>query len=96
MGQKRRRFSREFKAKVALEALREQAPVSAIAKRHGVHPNQVSQWKRELLDKAPELFGKASEVDEAALEAHTGPLYEKIGRLEVELAFLKKKHRELS
>ena len=43
-----------------------------------------------------QLFGKASEVDEAALEAHTGPLYEKIGRLEVELAFLKKKHRELS
>ena len=95
MGKQRRRFSREFKAKVALEALKEQDTVSAIAKRHEVHPNQVSQWKRELLDKAPELFGKASEIDESALEAHTSPLYEKIGRLEVELSFLKKKHRDL-
>lgn len=58
MAGKRRRFTPEFKARVALEALRERDSVQAIAARHELHPNQVSAWKRQLLDAVPEVFAK--------------------------------------
>ena len=53
---KRRRFTTEFKKRVALEALREQNTVQRIAERHGVHPNQVSTWKRQAVEGCPGLF----------------------------------------
>ncbi|WP_420634240.1 transposase [Candidatus Palauibacter sp.] len=56
MAGKRRRFTAEFKARVALEALRERDSVQAIARRHELHPNQVSTWKRQLLEGLPEVF----------------------------------------
>ena len=59
MARKRRRFTAEFKARVALEALQERDSVQAIAARHELHPNQVSAWKRQLLDAVPEVFAKA-------------------------------------
>ena len=55
MARKRRRFTPEFKARVALEALRERDSVQAIAARHELHPNQVSMWKRQLLEGLPEV-----------------------------------------
>ena len=55
----RRNHSPAFKAKVALEALREEQPVIAIAERFDLHPNQVTRWKRQLLEGAPEVFGEA-------------------------------------
>ena len=58
MARKRRRFTPEFKARVALEALQERDSVQAIATRHELHPNQVSAWKRQLLDAVPEVFTK--------------------------------------
>ena len=58
MARKRRRFTAEFKARVALEALQERASVQAIVARHELHPNQVSAWKRQLLDAVPEVFAK--------------------------------------
>ena len=56
MARKRRRFTPEFKARVALEALRERDSVQAIARRYELHPNQVSNWKRQLIDSVPEVF----------------------------------------
>ena len=92
MSGKRRRFSAQFKAKVALEALTERETIAALASRHGVHPNQISKWKQQLKEKAPELFGRGSgEVDPATFEKATAPLYEQIGRLKVEADFLRKK-----
>ncbi len=92
MPRKRRRFSAEFKAKVALAALTERETIAALASRYGVHPNQISKWKQQVKENAAELFGRGSgEVEPAALEKATSPLYEEIGRLKVEADFLRRK-----
>jgi transposase-like protein len=87
----RRRHSAEFKAKVALEAIRAQRTGNEIASAYGVHPVQVAQWKKQALDELPEVFAdrraKASQ-DEEALRAE---LYQQIGQLKVELDWVKKK-----
>ena len=87
----RRTFSPEFKAQVGLEALKGVEPVHTIAARHEVHPVQVSQWKREIQDQAKTLFeGKRGPQP---VSAHSAPdrLYGEIGRLKMELDWLKKK-----
>ena len=90
MSKKRRQHNPELKAKVALEALKGIEPVHAIAAKHEIHPVQVSQWKKELAERLPEVF--ARKPDAAAREDE---LYRKIGRLEMELDWLKKKAGEL-
>ena len=85
----RRKFSREFKAKVALEAIKAQETINQIATRHEVHPHQVTQWKQQLLRQAPAAFEQPVLVNEKdGLEEE---LYEQIGRLKMELEWLKKK-----
>lgn len=90
MTRKRRILGANFKAKVALAAARGDKTVSQLASQYGVHGNQVSAWKRRLLEEAGALFEdgrKSSKKDEASeLE-----LYEQIGRLKMELEWLKKK-----
>jgi transposase len=86
-------FNAEFKAKVALEALREQETLNQIASRYDVLPAQVSLWKSQLLSGAAGSFARKGE-QEKLLEDHTekeSRLYQKIGQLEVELDWLKKK-----
>ena len=56
MARKRRRFTPEFKARVALEMLQKRDSVEAIARRHELHPNQVSNWRRQLLDSLPRVL----------------------------------------
>ena len=93
MSKKRRTFSAEFKAKVALEALKEQETLNQIATRYEVMPVQVSQWKNQLLSGASASFARKGER-EKLLEDHSekeSRLYQKIGQLEVELDWLKKK-----
>ena len=93
MSKKRRTFSSEFKAKVALEALKEQETLNQIAARYDVLPVQVSQWKGQLLGGASGAFARKGER-EKLLEDHSekeSRLYQKIGQLEVELDWLKKK-----
>jgi transposase-like protein len=89
---KRRRFPPEFKAKVALAASRGDRTVHEIAAQFEIHPNQVSTWKRQLLDGAAALFADARvrprDDDRQALVSR---LYERIGQLQVELDWLKKK-----
>ena len=96
MGKKRKSHSAAFKAKVALEAVKGLKTASELASEYQVHPGQISQWKRKLLDGAGDLFepGNGRGRDKEA-EKIQGQLYEKIGRLEVELDWLKKKSEQL-
>jgi transposase-like protein len=91
MSKKRRSFSPEFKAQVGLEALKGIEPVHAIAAKHQVHPVQVSQWKKEVAERLPEVFGKKPELDAATAIERERQLFEEIGRLKMELEWLKKK-----
>lgn len=93
MNTTRRRHSAEFKFRVALEAAKGQQTISELASKFEVHPNQISTWKRELLDGGAGLFASndgrgRKEREQEALQAG---LYEQIGRLKVELEWLKKK-----
>jgi len=88
---KRRRFSAEFKARVAREALKERKTIAELAGEYEVHPNQISQWKKQLLDGLPGLFSKRSEQDHEREERLKDRLYRQIGQLQMELDWLKKK-----
>lgn len=88
MKRTRRKFSASFKAKVAIEAIKEQSSVQEIAAKFELHPAQISSWKREFLDNASLAFGSKSEREGA--NSQTEPLYNKIGQLQVENDFLKK------
>ena len=87
---KRRRFSAEFKARVALEALIGDKTLAELAARHGVHANMIAQWKRQAKEGLPEVFSKAVSRSDAAREAEIKELHEKIGQLTVEKDFLAK------
>jgi transposase len=101
--QNRRRFDGKFKTKVVLEALKEQKTLSALSKEFNLHPQQITDWKRQVLSELPGLFDTSKTASSSKktatvpdLDELTAPLYEKIGRLEVELDFLKKVQKKLS
>lgn len=87
--QKRRSFSAEFKAKVAIEALKEQQTPQQLAQKHEVHPNQISAWKQEFLQNSTSVFTKGKRKEDPSVD--TAKLIEEIGRLKVEVDFLKKR-----
>lgn len=87
----RRKFNAEFKAKVALDALKAQETVNQIAGRYELHPHQVAQWKKQLLSEARLVFEGNASSGLAVTESHETELYEQIGRLKMELEWLKKK-----
>jgi transposase-like protein len=95
MPEKRKRHTAEFKAKVALEALKGLKTMTELASNFQVHPTQISQWKRQAADGLPGVFQGSSARPESSVEAITAPLYEQIGRLQMELGWLKKKARPL-
>jgi len=90
MGQYKR-HSAEFKAKVALEAIKGQRTLNEIAGEYGVHPGQIVQWKKHLLEESPGLFASKRSRETKAEEELKASLYQQIGQLKVELDWLKKK-----
>jgi transposase-like protein len=91
MADKRRTLNSQFKAKVALAALRGEKTVNELAKEYQVHPGQISQWKSALLEKAAEVFDKGLGKKEAGSEKEREFHLQQIGQLKVELEWLKKK-----
>lgn len=85
---RRRSFSAEFKARVALEALSGAHTMAELATKHDVHPNMIAQWKRRAEKALPDLFAKKSERTDAAHDAEVKELHAKIGQLSVENDFL--------
>ncbi len=92
MPKQRRRHSAEFTFRVALEATKGQKTVNELASEFGIHPNQISQWKRALLDEGATLFSAHRDHDQRAQAARESDLYEQIGRLKMELEWLKKSY----
>lgn len=94
MRKNRRKFTSEFKSKVAIEALKERYSLSELAERFELHPNQISQWKQEFLEKSKDVFDKkAPKTEEKQVDIDN--LYAKIGKLEVERDYLKKNLKKL-
>ena len=91
MSRKRRQHSAALKAKVALAAVKGDRTASELAGKFQVHPTQVSQWKRQLLEGAEELFGRDRGREAQEQAALVADLYERIGRLQMELEWVKKK-----
>lgn len=91
MKNKRRNHSAAFKAKVALAALKGDKTIAELASEYEVHPNQITQWKKQLLDSLPELFSRRRKHERRDQAALTSELYQQIGQLKVELDWLKKK-----
>jgi len=87
---KRRNLSAAFKAKVALEAIKGHKTINEIATEYDVHPNQVSAWKKKLLESSTDAFTRKNERREEDFEAERDRLYRQIGQLKVEVDFLKK------
>jgi transposase-like protein len=86
----RKIFSKEFKARVALDAVKGQKTINELSTEYGVHPNQIGQWKKTLLKDSAELFSRSKDRDAETHEAEKERLYQQIGKLQVELEWLKK------
>jgi transposase-like protein len=91
----RKRFSKAFKAKVALEAIRGEKALAELSSQYGVHSTQISAWKRRALEELPEAFSGAPQRSERERQAHEDRLYRQIGKLQVEVDWLKKQSTEL-
>ncbi|MDH7448401.1 transposase [Aquimarina sp. 2201CG14-23] len=88
MKKSRRKFSPSFKAKVALEAIKDQLTLQEIASKFDIHPTQISTWKREFIENSSKTFESKLKADDTDKEKSA--LYSKIGQLQVENDFLKK------
>ena len=95
MSKKRRQHSPDLKARVGLEALKGIEPVHAIAAKYQVHPVQVSKWKKEAAEGLPEVFSRKPDAVAQEAKNREKELFEEIGRLKMELEWLKKKAGEL-
>lgn len=96
MAYKRKKYSEKFKFKVALEAAKELDTINEIASQHNVHPSQVKSWKKQLLAEGAAIFGRKSSKEKQDNEQLVTDLYEQIGRLNMDLAWLKKKSGEVN
>lgn len=93
MGKKRRQHSAEFKTKVALEAIKEQKTLSQLCEQYSLHANQISDWKKTVLEQSVHLFERAGEKKKDSpldIESIQAPYLEQIGLLQMEVSFLKR------
>ena len=94
---KRQSFDKAFKAKVVLEALREELTIQEIARKFDVHPNQISLWKKQAIESLPEIFerpNKKTETEREPEEKYDDAL-KTLGMMKIENEFLKKKYKQL-
>jgi transposase-like protein len=91
MTRQRKQYSGEFKAKVALDAIKGQRTANEIGSSYGVHPNQVAQWKKHALEEMPQVFSERRARAKQGEEDLKAQLYQQIGQLKVELDWVKKK-----
>lgn len=96
MGKKRQQFSNEFKAKVAIEAIKGQKMIAEIASEFEIHTTQVNNWKKHLLAGASDTYSRKLENKEAEHEKEKERLYAQIGQLQVEANWLSKKLKMFS
>ena len=90
MAQKRKQYRAEFKFQIALEAAKGLKTINQLVSEHDLHPNQISQWKRQLLEEGASLFGNGSVKHQREATRVETELYEQIGRLKMEMEWLKK------
>ena len=88
---RRRKFTKELKARIALEAIKGQRTLNELAKEYGVNTNQIGQWKKKLLEVAPEVFSRGKDREAERAKEERDRLYKKVGQLQVEVDWLKKK-----
>jgi transposase len=91
MGRSRKKHSAAFKAQVALAAVKADKTVNELASQHGVHPTLIHAWKKQLLSGAEDVFSQGSKPDVSDALAVQAELFEQIGRLKMDLEWLKKK-----
>ena len=93
----RKRYDKDFKAKVAIEAMKGEKTLQELSLQFEVHPNMIAQWKRQLIEQAAQLFEKARKgnAEAEAAEHKTDQLFRQIGQLQVENDYLKKKYKQL-
>jgi len=91
MMNKRKRYSAEFKAKVAVDALKEQKTLTELANQYQIHSVQISTWKKQLLDGSASIFKNSTNNNQKKQQNLEDHLYQEIGRLKMELDWLKKK-----
>lgn len=91
MSKKRKNYSAKYKFQVALEAVKGQKTISQLASEHGIHPNQIRDWKRKLMEEGAGVFARNNGRREQEQAVQEAELYEQIGRLKMELEWLKKK-----
>ena len=91
MVKKRRRHTAAYKFRIALEAVEGSKTISQLSSEHEVHANLIRAWKRQLLDDGPRVFASSGERKQREQESQEAELYEQIGRLKMELEWLKKK-----
>jgi transposase-like protein len=96
MTQKRKQYNMQFKFKVALEAAKGVKTINQLASDYDLHPNQVSSWKKQLVEAGPTLFNRQIDRRQQQQVAQEAELYEQIGRLKMELEWLKKKATQFS
>lgn len=87
----RRTFTGKEKFKIVLEALKGQRQIVEIASEYGVHPNQITNWKQQFLEKGEEIFSSKSDINEKKQEELESELFKKVGRQQIEIDWLKKK-----
>jgi transposase-like protein len=95
MKKQRRKHSAEFKARVALEAIKGVKTLSEIAREYEIHPVMVGKWKTEMLDRLPELFATNTTGKDKGAEKEQEQLHRKVGQLTMEVDFLEKKCKQL-
>ena len=88
---KRKRHTAQFKFQIAVEAIKNDQTVNQLASQHGLHPSQISQWKHQLLEDGATVFNTSTAQQVGQQDSLQADLYEQIGRLDMELAWLKKK-----